>query len=101
MACSREISLINFYINFLVQKDFYRYSADILKSLSENKIGMKYCLDFLSINWKTIIKIYDIKELSVIFKSISNENEYKVVSETKMKSSLSPQPMQHLTNSFL
>lgn len=63
-----------------MKKEFYNFSADILKSLSENKIGMKYCLDFFSIHWKTIIKIYDIKELSVIFKNISNENEYKVVS---------------------
>lgn len=83
MACSREISLINYYINFLVKKEFYNFSADILKSLSENKIGMKYCLDFFSIHWETIIKIYDIKDLSVIFKNISNENEYKVVSEKK------------------
>lgn len=81
LGCSREISLINSYINFLVQKEFYRFSADILQSLSENKIGMKYVMDYLSINWKTIIKILDIKQLSVIFKNISNENEYKVVSE--------------------
>lgn len=79
LGCSREISLINSYINFLVQKEFFRFSADILQSLSENKIGMKYVMDYLSINWKAIIKILDIKQLSVIFKNISNENEYKVV----------------------
>lgn len=80
LGCSREISLINSYINFLVQKEYFKFSADILQSLSENKIGMKYVMDYLSINWKTIIKILDIKQLSVIFKNISNENEYKVVS---------------------
>lgn len=80
LGCSREISLINSYINFLVQKEFYKFSADILLSLSQNKIGMKYVLDYFSINWKQIIKLYDIRQLSVIFKNISNENEYKVVS---------------------
>lgn len=80
LGCSREISLINSYINFLVQKEFRRFSSDILLSLSENKIGMKYVMDYLSINWKTIIKILDIKQLSVIFNNISNENEFKVVS---------------------
>lgn len=80
LGCSREISLINSYINFLVQKEFRRFSSDILQSLSENKIGMKYVMDYLSINWKTIIKILDIKQLSVIFNNISNENEFKVVS---------------------
>lgn len=80
LGCSREISLINSYINFLVQKEFFTFSADILQSLSENKIGMKYVMDYFSINWETIIKIFDIKQLSVIFRSISNENEYKVVS---------------------
>lgn len=79
LGCSREISLINSYINFLVQKEFYKFSADILLSLSQNKIGMKYVLDYFSINWKQIIKLYDIRQLSVIFKNISNENEYKVV----------------------
>lgn len=80
LGCSREISLINSYIDFLVRKKFRRFSSDILRSLSENKIGMKYVMDYLSINWKTIIKILDIKQLSVIFNNISNENEYKVVS---------------------
>lgn len=80
LGCSREISLINSYINFLVQKEFRKFSSDILLSLSENKIGMKYVMDYLSINWKTIIKLLDIKQLSVIFNNISNENEYKVVS---------------------
>jgi hypothetical protein len=80
LGCSREISLINSYINFLVQKEYFKFSADILQSLSENKIGMKYVMDYFSINWKTIIKILNIKQLSVIFKNISNENEYKVVS---------------------
>lgn len=79
LGCSREISLINSYINFLVQKEFYKFSADILTSISQNKIGMKYVLDYLSINWKKIK--FDIKQLSVIFKNISNENEYKVVSK--------------------
>lgn len=79
LGCSREISLINSYINFLVQKEFYKYSADILHSISQSKIAMKYILDYLSINWKVIIKLFDIKQLSVIFKNISNENEYKVV----------------------
>ena len=83
LGCSREISLINSYINFLVQKEFFKFSTDILQSLSENKIGMKYVMDYLSINWKTIIKILDIKQLSVIFNNISNENEYKVVSILK------------------
>lgn len=78
LGCSREISLINSYINFLVQKEFYTFTADILTSISQNKIGMKYVLDYLSINWKKIK--FDIKQLSVIFKNISNENEYKVVS---------------------
>ncbi|KAG5677707.1 hypothetical protein PVAND_007440 [Polypedilum vanderplanki] len=81
LGCSREISLINSYINFLVQKEFYKFSQDILYSISQNKIGMKYILDYLSINWKTIIKLFDIKQLSVIFKNISNENEYKVLQE--------------------
>lgn len=58
LGCSREISLINSYIDFLVQKEFFKFSSDILQSLSENKIGMKYVLDYLSINWETIIKIY-------------------------------------------
>lgn len=80
LGCSREISLINSYIDFLVQKEFFRFSTDILQSLSENKIGMKYVMDYLSINWKTIIQILDIKQLSVIFNNISNENEFKVVS---------------------
>lgn len=84
LGCSREISLINSYINFLVQKEFFKFSTDILQSLSENKIGMKYVMDYLSINWKTIIKILDIKQLSVIFNNISNENEYKVVSAIKI-----------------
>lgn len=80
LGCSREISLINSYINFLSLSEFVTFSADILKSLSENKIGMKYVMDYLSINWKTVIKILDIQQLSVIFNNISNENEYKVVS---------------------
>lgn len=80
LGCSREISLINSYIDFLSQKKFRRFSLDILQSLSENKIGMKYVMDYLSINWKTIIKRIDIQQLSVIFNNISNENEYKVVS---------------------
>lgn len=80
LGCSREISLINSYINFLVQKEFRRFSSDILHSLSENKIGMKYVMDYFSINWQQIIKILDIQQLSVIFNKISNENEYKVVS---------------------
>jgi hypothetical protein len=84
LGCTREISLINSFINFLVQKEFYKFSADILTSISQNKIAMKYILDYLSINWKTIIKLYDIKQLSVIFKNISNENEYKVVSIIKL-----------------
>lgn len=80
LGCSREISLINSFINFLVQKEFFNFSTDILLSLSENKIGMKYVMDYFSINWKTIIKLFDIKQLSIIFRNISNENEYKVVS---------------------
>lgn len=80
LGCSREISLINSYINFLVQKEYFKFSADILQSLSQNKIGMKYVMDYFSINWKQIIKVLDIKQLSVIFNNISNENEYKVVS---------------------
>lgn len=39
LGCSREISLINSYINFLVNKEFFKFSTDILHSLSENKIG--------------------------------------------------------------
>ncbi|KAL7045799.1 hypothetical protein ACKWTF_002339 [Chironomus riparius] len=81
LGCTREISLINSYINFLVQKEFNKFSADILTSISQNKIAMKYILDYLSINWKTIIKLYDIRQLSVIFQNISNENEYKVLQE--------------------
>lgn len=85
LGCSREISLINSYINFLVNKEFFKFSADILLSLSENKIGMKYMMDYLYLNWPTIIKILDIKELSIIFKNISNENEYKVLKEIFLK----------------
>ncbi len=39
LGCSREISLINTFINFLVNKEFFKFSSDILHSLSENKIG--------------------------------------------------------------
>ena len=85
LGCSREISLINSYINFLVNKEFFKFSSDILLSLSENKIGMKYMMDYLYLNWPAIIKILDIKELSVIFKNISNENEYKVLKEIFLK----------------
>lgn len=39
LGCSREISLINSYINFLVNREYLWFSNDILHSLSENKIG--------------------------------------------------------------
>lgn len=79
LGCARQINLIKKYFDLLKNPQFKDYTTVILESLSQNKIGLKYSLDFLRNDWTEIQEFLDLQNLSILFFKISNDNEYEMV----------------------
>jgi len=81
LGCTSNPHLISLYLNLLLEDDqmWRKFSPDILTSIGNNKIALKYGLEFLRKNWIRIMKIIKIDQLSFMLKKISTDRDLQVV----------------------
>uniref|UniRef100_A0A182JLE3 Aminopeptidase n=1 Tax=Anopheles atroparvus TaxID=41427 RepID=A0A182JLE3_ANOAO len=78
LGCTREISLIKRYLSLLKHPLFSIYTKEILTSISENKVALKYTLDYLFNEWIDVRRYLTLYDISILLRSISNINEFKM-----------------------
>lgn len=76
LGCTREISLIKKTLALLKNPVFNMYNLHILSSISQNKIALKYTLDYLYNEWVDARTYLSLSDLSILFRKISTENEF-------------------------
>ena len=77
LGCTREVSLIRNLLDYLNEDFYIPFTNEILTSISENKIALKYTLDFLYNDWMDVRKYLTLKQLAILFESIQTENDFE------------------------
>lgn len=80
MGCTREIHMIRKYLKYLTDDEMYKLAGEIILAVSQNKVALKYTLDYLYDNWSSVTQYHDLKDLTVMFNNIVNRNEFEIVS---------------------
>ncbi|XP_058460813.1 aminopeptidase N-like isoform X2 [Malaya genurostris] len=85
LGCTREISLIKKNLELLDNHQFKMYKHHILSSLSQNKIALKYTLEYLLDEWINLRSYLTLKDISVLINKISTENEFTMYEQIFFK----------------
>lgn len=93
LGCTREISMIKRYLGLLKHPHFRMYSKEILTAISENKVALKYTLDFLFNEWLDVRLYLTLQDISILLRSISNMNEFKMYEQIFFRYSYTFQTM--------
>ncbi|KFB52120.1 AGAP000131-PA-like protein [Anopheles sinensis] len=93
LGCTREISLIKRYLSLLKHPLFSMYTKEILTSISENKVALKYTLDYLFNDWIDVRRYLTLYDISILLRSISNTNEFKMYEQIFFRYSYTFQTM--------
>uniref|UniRef100_A0A182R112 Aminopeptidase n=1 Tax=Anopheles farauti TaxID=69004 RepID=A0A182R112_9DIPT len=93
LGCTREISLIKRYLGLLKHPQFSMYSKEILTAVSDNKVALKYTLDFLFNEWIDVRMYLTLYDISILLRSISNMNEFKMYEQIFFRYSYTFQTM--------
>uniref|UniRef100_A0A336KLP7 CSON013121 protein n=1 Tax=Culicoides sonorensis TaxID=179676 RepID=A0A336KLP7_CULSO len=78
MGCTREIHLVRKYLKYLTDDEMYKLAGEIILAVSQNKVALKYTLDYMYENWNSIRQYHDLKDLSIMFNNIVNRNEFEI-----------------------
>jgi aminopeptidase N len=84
LGCTREVSLIGKFLRLLTQPTFSQLYDDILHSISDNPVAVKMALDHWSKNWIVVKRSLTMKQTSIVFQAISNENEFNLVRNSRI-----------------
>ncbi|ETN63262.1 protease m1 zinc metalloprotease [Anopheles darlingi] len=76
LGCTREIRLIKRLLGLLRHPRFSMYTKEILTSISENKVALKYTMDYLYNEWIEVRRYLTLYDISILLRSISNKNEF-------------------------
>lgn len=82
LGCTREPALISKYVNFLLNEDLVwkLHHTDIITSISENQIMLKYAMEYLHIHWLELMELHKLQDFVIIFKRLSSDKDFKIVS---------------------
>ncbi|XP_050101249.1 glutamyl aminopeptidase-like [Anopheles aquasalis] len=76
LGCTREIRLIKRLLGLLRHPGFSMYTKEILTSISENKVALKYAMDYLYNEWIEVRRYLTLYDISILLRCISNKNEF-------------------------
>ncbi|XP_058063360.1 aminopeptidase N-like [Anopheles bellator] len=93
LGCTREIRLIKRYLGLLRHPMFNMYTKEILTSISENKVALKYTLDYLYNEWTEVRRYLTLYDISILLRSISNINEFSMYEQIFFRYSYTFQTM--------
>uniref|UniRef100_A0A182NAG3 G-protein coupled receptors family 2 profile 2 domain-containing protein n=1 Tax=Anopheles dirus TaxID=7168 RepID=A0A182NAG3_9DIPT len=93
LGCTREISLIKRYLDLLRHPQFRMYSKEILTAVGDNKVALKYTLDFLFNEWVDVRLYLTLYDISILLRSIANMNEFKMYEQIFFRYSYTFQTM--------
>ncbi|XP_055615513.1 aminopeptidase N-like [Toxorhynchites rutilus septentrionalis] len=93
LGCTREISLIKKTLALLKDPLFNMYNHQILSSISDNKIALKYTLDFLYNEWIDVRSYLSLTDISILLRKISTENEFTMYEQIFFRYSYTFQTM--------
>ncbi|XP_055598880.1 aminopeptidase Ey-like [Uranotaenia lowii] len=93
LGCSREINLINKNLALLKDPKFNMYTQHILGSIANNKIALKYALDWLFNDWIDARTYLTLQDISILLRKIATENEFTMYEQIFFKYSYTFQTM--------